>query len=637
MDHHALPAELELARDAAVHHAESQLTMIADVHTSPTSAPRAPTARKDGEPLPAWSQMSRADRLAYVKTEVLLGVVISFAQVPESVSFAFLAHVRPAVALHSAWIVGLVCALFGGRPGMIHGASGAFAAVIATFLSKPNALGESGDGVELLFPSVMLAGVLMGLVWLGGGARFVTMIGEPVMVGFCNGLAIVIFLAQLHPFRAHDEAGRATWKGGVELGLMLAIMTVSMLTMEFVPKIPRAWAKMLPSSLLAIVIASALELLIRAHGLRTDTIGDVARLSDESRFPIPFFLDARYDLAVLRRPGAALQIVKQACILCLVGVVESLMTTEVVTELVKTPANQHAVISAMGAANCIAGFLGGMGGNAMIALSQINGLSGGKGRLAPATTALCVMGCVMGAYPLLNHVPISALTGVMLVVVVHTFRWSSLGYFVAALVPTAEQRARCRLGRLRLPVACDRWDALVAALVTAVTVACNLMYAVVLGVVLTAVRFAWDASHRLHVSREPSADGRSVTYTARDGHLFFGNALRFGRWFDFDADPQRVELRIEHDASDLSAQTALKKLRGEYEARGKTLHVVVRRALKPATSPSCASPSSSRGGSGSSFGTARSASAAPVVSAPPAPADATVEPEPGTPARDSAV
>lgn len=583
---------------------EDQLTMIADVHTS-----RGATAlRAEPLPLPAWSEMTRAEAIAYMRTEVLLGVVIAFAQVPESVSFAFLAHVRPSVALHSAWIVGLVCALFGGRPGMICGASGAFAAVISTFIGKPERLGGSGDGVELLFPSVMLAGALMGAVRLAGGARFITLIPEPVMVGFCNGLALVIARAQLHPFAHADEGGSVRWKEGAELGFMLLIMITSMLIMEFVPKLPSAYAKLVPSSLLAIVAASLIELLLRSRGFSTDTIGDVAQLTAEYRFPVPFFLDPHYDVSVLRRPGAPLTVLKQAVILCAVGVVESLMTTEVVTEIVKTPVDRDAVVSSMGAANVIAGLLGGMGGNSMIALSQLSCLSGGRGRLAPTMTALFVMGVVMGGYPLLNHVPISALTGIMVVVVLHTFRWSSLPYFAAALLPKSV-RGRCRLGRFRLPVAVDRWDALVALVVTIVTVVSNLvralpcapplagrspftaalpslplpknpqMYAVAVGVILASVRFAWAASHQLHVSAEQAPDGSRKVYSAR-GLLFFGNAMRFSNRFDPDGDPPDVELHIEeHKKHDLSAQTALSKLQGEYAARGKQL--TIRRVPSP--------------------------------------------------------
>lgn len=580
----------ERANDAHVcAAAESQLSMVADVAVP----------RKDGEPLPAWTDMTWSETIAYVRTESLLGVIVAFAQVPESVSFAFLAHVRPPVALHSAWIVGLVCALFGGRPGMISGASGAFAAIIGTFIPKPDELGGSGEGVELLFPSVMLAGVLMTGVRLAGGARFITLIPESVMVGFCDGLAIVIARAQLHPFSHTDSEGHVHWKEGAELGFMLLIMLVSMLIMEFLPKLPWSAAKLVPSSLVAIVVASLFELFIRTRGFSTDTIGDVAQFTADSRFPVPFFLDTQYDLSVLRSPGASFTIIKQAIMLCAVGVVESLMTTEVVTEIVKTPVDRNAVLSAMGGANVLAGFLGGMGGNAMLALSQLSCLSGGRGRIAPTVTALLVMACVMGAYPLLNHVPISALTGVMLVVVIHTFRWTSLPYFVGAVLPR-RVRARCRIGRFQLPVVIDRWEALVAVVVAVITVLSNLVYAVVAGVVLVALRHAWAASHLVDVTSEKTASGRKV-YTVR-GHLFFGNAMRFGSWFDPHGDPDEVELHVESRGKhDLSTQTALSKLQRQYEARGKRLTVLRRspsghaHAMSPAATSDDGSASANSG------------------------------------------
>jgi len=202
----------------------------------------------------------------------------------------------------------------------------------------------------------------------------------------------------------------------------------------------------------------------------------------------------------------------------------------------------------------------------MIALSQINGLSGGRGRIAPATTALCVMGVVMGAYPLLNTVPVSALTGVMLVVVIHTFRWSSLPY-IASAVLSSELRARCRWGKHHLPVKVDRWDALVAVTVTTVTVTNNLVYAVGVGVVLAAIRFAWDASHRLHVTSELRTDrgGNKVKVYAARGHLFFANAMRFQKWFDPDGDPQNVQLLLEDEELDLSAQVTTSPTPQEFD------------------------------------------------------------------------
>ena len=199
-----------------------------------------------------WDFKTRAD---FIKTEVLLGITICFAQIPESVAFAFMAHIKPPVALHAAWVVGLICTVLGGRSGMVNGAEGAFAAIISTLVDLPEEKGGNGEGVELLFPSVMTAGAICFVVWAIGGHRYITLIAASVMDGFCCGLAVVIGMSQLHPF----EIGHGVWKEGVELAFMIIIMLTAMLVMEFVPKIPHKAAKLLPSSLLAILSAVLIE------------------------------------------------------------------------------------------------------------------------------------------------------------------------------------------------------------------------------------------------------------------------------------------------------------------------------------------------------------------------------------------
>ncbi|CAE6956763.1 ybaR [Symbiodinium natans] len=305
---------------------------------------------------------------SYITKEVLLGVTIGFAQVPESVAFAFLAHVRPHVALHAAWIMGLFCSLLGGRPGMINGATGAFAAIIATFLPAPNVPGGNGAHVELLFPSVMLAGLFMLVASASNLSRFILLLPTPVMVGFCNGLAIVIGMAQLHPF--HDESSLSGWKEGYELLWMLVITATSMATMEFLPKVPLQLFKVIPSSLMAILVAILIEFaIVRPCGWRTDTIGDVSEFTSETAFPIPFFVQhpsTGYNLHGIIDSWSSIQsILVQGILLCVVGSIESLMTSEVVESFTKTPSEGDRTLFAMGLGNMVSGFLGGMGGNAM--------------------------------------------------------------------------------------------------------------------------------------------------------------------------------------------------------------------------------------------------------------------------------
>ena len=377
--------------------------------------------------------------------ETLLGIIICFAQVPESIAFAYMAHVKAPVALHAAWEIGLVCGIFGGRPGMVNGATGAFAAIINTFLDKPDTPGGNADQIELLFPSVMAAGVFMMVIWGLGLERLLKTIPSPVMIGFCNGLATVIGLAQIHPFHHAcadpDEAapgrrGRRRlspfdalspecgWRDGSELMWMLFIALVAMATMEYFPKIPmpaRPAAKgpllvgwyvligvsKLPSSFLSIVAALVIEFsLVRPLGYRTDTIGDIEEFTSDDALPIPFFLDPEYDMDKIT-PDRVGTILLQGALLCCVGSIESLMTAQVVSDFTKTTHSPGMVVGAMGMGNVISGFLGGMGGNAMIGLSTIACLNGGRERVAPVVTAIGVF-LTMAVFHQVRHaIPIS--------------------------------------------------------------------------------------------------------------------------------------------------------------------------------------------------------------------------------------
>ncbi|XP_065176004.1 putative sulfate transporter YbaR [Sycon ciliatum] len=519
-----------------------------------------------------YKQMNRGDKLALFKNELILGFIIAFAQIPESVAFAFLAGLEPSIAIHSAWIMGLICAIFGGRPAMINGATGAFASIIGTFITQPAVSGRSGEGVETLFISVVLAGVLMLVAFALDLGRFVSVISFPIMLGFANGLAIVIARAQLHPF-SYDCPGNYRcpfvnesvdnftmpdkshhYVGGAELGWMIGIVLVSMIVMEFVPKIPHKAAKFVPSSLLAILAAIFLEfVVVRNAGSKTDTIGDVAPFSKDTAFPIPFFIDkSRYpsngtlnaDNSTVLGPlkydfdnleGKAGQIVLQAFFLAIVGLIESLLTQEIVDKFTKTKGNRSRTIAAMGAGNIISGLLGGMGGNAMIGLSTINCLNGGRGRLAPIITALVVMVMVMGAYPVLNFVPVAALVGIMLVVVGHTFKWQSLPAIFVAFLPERWRLA----GKLQFKI--ERTDVVIVVLVTALTnvPGLNLFYSIAAGVALSAVIYTWRSAQEISVKSDHVSSELKVYFVS--GPLFFGNASSFPDHFDPEGDPATVE------------------------------------------------------------------------------------------------
>lgn len=503
---------------------------------------------------------------SYVTKEVLLGVTIGFAQVPESVAFAFLAHVRPHVALHAAWIIGLFCSLLGGRPGMVNGATGAFAAIIATFLPVPSTPGGNGEHVELLFPSVMLAGLFMLAASACNLSRFILLLPAPVMVGFCNGLAIVIGMAQLHPF--HDESSESGWKGGYELLWMLVITVMAMATMEFLPKVPLQIFKIIPSSLMAILVSILIEFaIVRPLGWRTDTIGDVSEFTSETAFPIPFFVNhpsTGYNLHGIIESWTSLQnILVQGILLCVVGSIESLMTSEVVESFTKTRSEGDRTLFAMGLGNAVSGFLGGMGGNAMIGLSTINSLNGGRGRMAPTVTALVVMASVMGAYRLLNFIPVAALAGIMIVVVLHTFKWFSLGMVLAAVLPKTLR------DRLNLHRKVPRIEALVVLVVTVLSKQTNIAVAVLVGVSICAISFAWDAGHDFHLTE--SLMGNMKVYEV-DGPLFFTSANRLVKLLDPSRDPEEVELHFgEATLMDFTSVEILHKVALNYKSAGKNI------------------------------------------------------------------
>ena len=473
-------------------------------------------------------------------------------------------------------MIGLVCSVFGGRPGMVNGATGAFAAIVATFLDEPTTPGGNGNGVELLFPSVIVAGFLMLGVWALKLDRFMSMLPLPVMIGFCNGLAIVIGAAQLHPFQAplcvdganatsaHGSgrrlaAGACTstgWKQGAELWFMILIMFSAMGIMEFLPKVPKPvvhhektedheatplWKKCLaypamfvlelPSSMISIIVSIALEFaVIRPAGYHTATIGDVNEFTARDAFPRPFFMEAEYDLSILGTGDAWGRIMYQGLLLCAVGCIESLMTAEVVSDFTKTGHHSGLVVAAMGAGNILSGFLGGMGGNAMIGLSTIACLNGGKGRIAPVATAAGIFICVSAAYTVLNFIPMAALAGIMIVVVLHTFKWFSLPMLLAATLPEkaresasenaglkATEKVLCcgNNGAFSLKRKVIRSDVIIMVVTTVLVYFTNIVVAVGGGLALSCMAYAWSSAKQIQIRAYTTPDGVDLRGRAR--------------------------------------------------------------------------------------------------------------------------
>merc|ERR1719171_2001395 len=340
------------------------------------------------------------------------------------------------------------------------------------------------------------------------------------MIGFCNGLAIVIGMAQLHPFRDHHHH----WVTGSELGGMIAITLASMITMEYLPKVPSKILKQIPSSLSAVIIAIVIEFaILRAGmGVETKTIGDVSPFSRDTALPKLFWL---YPTPEESSWAGARIVMWQGLLLALVGMLESLMTQEVVDTLTNSAGDRQKTLGAMAVGNLVSGFFGGMGGNAMIGLSTINCLNGGRYRLGPTVTALGIAISVMGAYPLLNFIPVAALAGIMIVVVLHTFKWFSLKMILAAVLPKAQRDA------WNLQMKIPRVEVAVIVIVTFLSIQFNIAYAVVGGVVICSLSYSWSSSFTLDSQCAYSGDKKTKQYEI-DGPLFFASAKKFTKMFD---------------------------------------------------------------------------------------------------------
>ena len=471
-----------------------------------------------------------------VSKDVLSGLTVALALVPEAVAFAFVAGVPPIVGLYGAFMMGIVTALFGGRPGMISGATGAMAVVMVALVSEGTARSGEGAGLQYLLATLLLAGVLQitaGALRLG---KFVRMIPSPVMMGFVNGLAIVIFLSQLGMFRTGGE-----WLTGSALYTMLGLVALTMAIMVGLPKL----TSKVPAALSAIVVVSVVTI---AGGIDTATVASF--IADGGGTGIAGGLPT-FATPVVPLTWATLTFIAPfAAILAAIGLIESLMTLNLVDELTETRGNANRECVAQGAANIVNGFFGGMGGCAMIGQSIINIKSGGRGRLSGVVAALALLGFILFGAGLIEAVPIAALVGVMFMVVIGTFAWNTFKILN------------------RVPVA----DVLVMFLVTAMTVAFDLAIAVLLGVVVSALVFAWENALRIRARK--SVDEAGVKHYEIFGPLFFGSTTLFLSKFDVANDPEEVVIDFEESRiMDQSAIEAVDKLAERYQREGKTIRL----------------------------------------------------------------
>lgn len=462
-------------------------------------------------------------KIARLRTDILAGLTSSFALVPECIAFALVAQVNPLMGLYGAFFICLITALFGGRPGMISGAAGSMAVVIVALVVQ--------HGVEYLLATVLLGGLIMlafGLLRLG---KLVRMVPHPVMLGFVNGLAIVIAAAQLEHFQ-HD----GHWLAGNELYVMLGLVALTMAIVYILPRMTRA----IPPALAAILGVGLLTYFLQ---LPTHTLGDMANIAGglpELALPqIPWSLETLWT------------ILPYAVLMAMVGLLETLLTLNLTDEITESRGHPDRECVALGAANIASGLCGGMGGCAMIGQTMINLSSGGRGRLSGIVAGVMILLYVLFLSPLIELIPLAALVGVMFVVAQQTFAWASLRV----------------LGKVPMN------DVLVIIAVTVITVLTDLATAVLCGIVIAALNFAWHHARELYADSHVEADG-SKLYLPH-GTLFFASTAPFLNLFDAANDPAEVTLDCRHlSFVDYSAIAALMTLRERYSKAGKHLRVI---------------------------------------------------------------
>ena len=484
-------------------------------------------------------------RSSNVKNDILSGLTVALALVPEAVAFAFVAGVDPLVGLYAAFMVGLITSIFGGRPGMISGATGALAVVMVSLVARGNAMGAEGDemGLYYLFLTVILMGIIQVLAGVFKLGKFVRLIPHPVMMGFVNGLAIVIFLSQLSMFMT-SENGEMVWMQGASLWTMIGLVGLTIAIMFGLPQL----TKKLPEALVAILVVSAIVIF---GDLDVATVGSFIRDGGgdglKGGLPLPqwaIFEKIPLNFETLKFIGP------YALILAAIGLIESLMTLNLIDELTETRGNSNRECMAQGGANIITGIFGGMGGCAMIGQSIINIKGGGRGRLSGIVAALALLAFILFASGLIEQVPIAALVGVMFMVVIGTFAWSS--FRIINKIP--------------------KTDVFVLILVLSMTVFFDLAIAVISGFIVSALVFSWENAKRIRARKRIKEDGTKVYEIW--GPLFFGSITAFNDKFDVKNDPQSVEIDfVESRISDHSAIEAISNLVAKYKEEGKAIHL----------------------------------------------------------------
>lgn len=459
------------------------------------------------------------------KTEILAGLTVAMTMIPESLSFAILAGLSPLTGLYAAFLMGLVTSILGGRPGLVSGGAGATIVVLIALINA--------HGVEYLFAAVALAGLLQIAVGAFKLGKFIRLIPQPVMFGFLNGLAIIIFMAQLEQFKVLEN-GVTNWMTGIPLFTMLGLTGLTVVLVLLAPR----FIKAVPASLIAILVVFAL---VQFSGISTKKVMDIAHIAGD--FPA-------FHIPSVPFTWETLQIISPyALIMAAVGLIESLLTLSMVDELTNSKGSSNKEAIAQGTANIVNGFFSGMGGCAMVAQTLVNINAGARSRLSAFIGAISILIIILVGAPFIELIPMAALVGVMMMVAISTFKW---GFF--------------RMIR-KMP----KSDIFVGILVAAITVVLhNLALAVLIGVIISALVFAWDSAIRIRARKSEDEFGNKV-YDIY-GPLFFGSVSTFTEKFDLESDPDRIIIDFRDSRIvDMSAIDALHKLTSKYAAKGKTV------------------------------------------------------------------
>ncbi|ASK77674.1 sodium-independent anion transporter [Paraphotobacterium marinum] len=480
------------------------------------------------------NQIFKASK-SQIKTDILSGLTVAMALIPEAVAFAFVAGVSPTIGLYGAFFMGIMSSIFGGRPGMISGATGAIAVVIVSLVHN--------HGIEYLFAALLLAGIFQMLFGIFKLGKFIRLVPYPVVIGFVNGLAIVIFLAQINQFREMSPSGKMHWMDTHNLLIMLSLVMLTIAIIQLVPKI----TKKIPPALVAIVTVT---LIVYFSNIPTKTVLDylinmsgnpnISLQSNLPSFHIPN-VNVNFDTLIIILP--------YSLIIASVGLIESLLTLSLIDDLTETRGQSNKECKGQGLGNIACSFFGGMGGCAMIGQSMINIKSGGRTRLSGIVAAIVFLIFILFGSKIIETIPIAALVGVMFVVVYNTFEWSS--FQLVKKVPKS--------------------DFFLILAVTFLTVIFDLAIAVISGIIIASLQFCWKQSKNIYASSSLSDDQAKKTYKIH-GPLFFGSTHAFKDIFSFNQDPNTILIDFSHSrVCDQSGVEALVFISKKYNDRSKKL------------------------------------------------------------------